>query len=100
MSKGHHCDNIDEAARLSIFDVISIEISFNYFDVYCDHILDAIHEQKMVWKAKVYFTVKKWEKMSIADRKKHTILKCYACSMQYTEIQCSFPLKLFLKPPL
>ena len=39
------------------------------------------------------FPLKKWEKMSVADRKKHTVSKCYACSMQYTEIQCSFPLK-------
>ena len=23
--------------------------------------------------------------MSVADRKKHTVSKCYACSMQYTE---------------
>ena len=47
----------------------------------------------MVWKAKVFLYLKKWEKMSVADRKKHTVSKCYACSMQYTEIQRSFPLK-------
>ena len=35
--------------------------------------------------------------MSVADRKKHTVLKCYACSMQYSEIQCSFPLKPFFE---
>ena len=53
----------------------------------------------MVWKAKYFdtFTLKKWEKMSVADRKKHTVSKCYACSMQFTEIQRSFPLKPFFE---
>ena len=39
------------------------------------------------------FTLKKWEKMIVADRKKHIVSKCYAYSMQFTEIQCSFPLE-------
>ena len=67
--------------------------STTYFDVYCDHILDAI--RKRGWSGKHFdtFTLK----MSVADRKKHTVSKCYACSMQFTEIQCSFPLKPFFE---
>ena len=53
------------------------------FDVYCDHILDAIHEWGWSGNQNYFdtFTLKKWEKMSVADRKKHTVLKYYACSM-------------------
>ena len=56
--------------------------STTYFDVYCDHILDAIHKHRWSGKQKYFdtFTVKKWEKMSVADGKKHTVSKCYACS--------------------
>ena len=70
-----------------------------YFDVYCDHILDAIHKHVWSGKQKYFdtFALKKWEEMSVADRKKHTVSKCYACSMQYTEIQRSFPLKPFFE---
>ena len=113
MSKGHHRDNIDEAARRNHFQKLfkhcnvlpSLMLSplksasATYFDVYCDHILDAIHEHRWSGKQKYFdtFTMKKWEKMSVADRKKHTVSKCYACSMQYTELQRSFPLKPFFE---
>ena len=33
----------------------------------------------------------------MAAPKKHTVSKCYACSMQFTEIQRSFPLKPFFE---
>ena len=107
-------DIIDKAARLDRFlklfkhsnvlpSLMSLKdgksTSTTYFDAYCDHILDAIHKRGWSGKQKYFntFTLKKWEKMSVADRKKHTVSKCYACSMQYTEIQRSFPLKPFFE---
>ena len=112
---GHHRDDIIDKARLDRFlklfqhsnvlpSLLSLKegksTSITYFDVYCDHILDTICEHGWSGKQKYFdtFALKKWEKMSVADRKKHTVSKCYACSMQYTEIQRSFPLKPFLKP--
>ena len=64
------------------------------FAAYCDHILNAIRKRGWSGKQKYFytFTLKKWEKMIVSDKKKHTVLKCVACSMQYTEIQHSFPL--------
>ena len=115
VSCGHHrSDILDKAARLDRFlklfkhsnvlpSLMSLKDgksnSTTYFDAYCDHILDAIHKRGWSGKQKYFdtFTLKKWEKMSVADRKKHTVSKCYACSMQYTEIQRSFPLKPFFE---
>ena len=115
ISRGHHRDTIiDKAARLDHFlklfqhsNVLPSLMSSQdgkltlttYFDVYCDHILDAIRKCGWSGRQKYFdtFTSKKWEKMSVADRKKHTVSKCYACSMLYTEIQRSFPLKPFFE---
>ena len=112
---GHHRDDIiNKAARLDRFlklfkhsnvlpSLSSLKegksTSITYFDVYCDHILDTIRKRGWSGKQKYFdtFALKKWEKMSVADRKKHTVSKCYACSMQYTEIQRSFPLKPFFE---
>ena len=113
VSCGHHRSDIsDKAARFDCFlkvfkhrnvlpSLMSLKNgnsnSTTYFDAYCNHILDAIHKRAWSGKQKYFdtFSVKKWEKMSVADRRIHTVLKCYACSMQYTEIQRSFPLKPF-----
>ena len=95
ISRGQHRDTIiDKATRLDrflkLFKHSNVLPSFmstqdgkltstTYFDVYCDHILDAIRKHGWSGKQKYFdtFTLKKWEKMSVADRKKHTVSKCY-----------------------
>ena len=103
ISKGHYYDILDKAARLDrflkLFKHSNVHPSYKlikertlstYFDIYSDH----INERGWTGKQKylVTFPLKKWEKMSVANWKKNTVSKCYVSSMQYTEMQCSFPL--------
>ena len=85
---GHYRDSVlDKSARLGRFlklfkhsnvlpSLMSVKegksTSITYFDVYCDHILDAIRKHGWSGKQKYFdtFSLKKWEKMSVADRNK------------------------------
>ena len=46
------------------------------------------------------FALSKWEKMSIADRKQHTVSKCYTCCIKFNELQQSFPAQPVFAPSL
>ena len=38
--------------------------------------------------------------MSVADRKQHTISKCYACGVKFHELQQAFPAQPFFQPSI
>ena len=74
-----------------------------YFDLCCDRcVLDVVGMGKWKDKEKYLetFATSKWERMSIAERKKHTVSKCVACYVNYSEFQLSYPLKPVFVPDL
>ena len=108
-------DAIDKGKRLSqflkLFKHCSILLflklnkpskSFTYFDDYCDYILKVVGKGKWTTKQQYLdtFALKKWEKMSVADRKQHTISKCYACGVKFHELQQAFPAQPFFQPSI
>ena len=108
---------IDKTKRLKCFstlfkhcsiqpslNVVKLSKSITYFDDYCDYILNAFGKYKSDMSSKkAYlgtFALSKWEKMSIADRKQHTISKCYTCCIKFNELQQSFPAQPVFAPSL
>ena len=107
--RGYQFTQVDEAKRSAQFqacfkpiDIPKDLFSRNsknrmYFDVYCEAIVQAI---ACGWKSNArkraeyleMFSVKKWERLPVHDKKKHSVGKCTACAVNFSELQRSFPM--------
>lgn len=45
------------------------------------------------------FSSAKWKALSTAEKSRHSVSNCVACSTQFAQLQKSFPLKPFYCPP-
>ena len=65
------------------------------FDNRCDNVLNAF---SMKWKSSckcqyyiMTFTTKRWRKLTVNEKARHTLKNCIACAIQHAQLQGSFP---------
>ena len=66
-----------------------------YFDVHCEAVVEALsrgfktHPEKRAEYLDT-FSLKKWENLPLAEKKKHSVGKCTACAVNFSDLQKSF----------